>query len=58
MGVPQDLLLADVLEIVPLYRLNVSFSLEMQYLDEIAEHFFNVPRRNGMQGMFGDFMKV
>jgi len=34
------------------------FSLEMQYLDEIAERFYNVPRRDGMQGMLGDFMKV
>ena len=30
----------------------------MQYLDEIAERFYNVQRRNGMQGMLGDFMKV
>lgn len=29
-----------------------------EYLDEIAERFYNVPRRNGMQGMLGDFMKM
>ncbi|KAG0583585.1 hypothetical protein KC19_3G147300 [Ceratodon purpureus] len=32
-------------------------SLE-EYLDEVAERFYNVQRRNGMQGMLGDFMKV
>lgn len=42
-----------------LYYFRISFKLlEMQYLDEIAERFYNVPRRNGMQGMLGDFMKV
>ncbi|KAG0623105.1 hypothetical protein M758_3G148600 [Ceratodon purpureus] len=32
-------------------------SLE-EYLDEVAERFYNVQRRNGMQGMLGDFMKM
>lgn len=29
-----------------------------EYLDEIAERFYNVQRKNGMQGMIGDFMKM
>jgi len=29
-----------------------------EYLDEIGERFYNQPRRGGMQGMLGDFMKM
>lgn len=34
------------------------WAIEWQYLDEIGERFYNQPRRGGMQGMLGDFMKV
>lgn len=30
----------------------------VQLLDEIAERFFGVKRRNPLQGMFGDIFKV
>lgn len=29
-----------------------------EYLNEIGERFYNLQRRNGMQGILGDFMKV
>lgn len=30
----------------------------VQFLDEIAERFYGVQRKNPMQGMFGDIFKV
>lgn len=29
-----------------------------EYLNEIGERFYNLQRRNGMQGILGDFMKM
>lgn len=34
------------------------FSIFLQLLDEIAEKFYGVRRRNPLQGIFGDFLKV
>jgi len=53
----------DALPLFRMLRQKYKPSLERdpsldEYLDEIAERFYNVPRRDGMQGMLGDFMKM
>uniref|UniRef100_A0A2P2LTT0 Golgi to ER traffic protein 4 homolog isoform X2 n=1 Tax=Rhizophora mucronata TaxID=61149 RepID=A0A2P2LTT0_RHIMU len=43
------------MELFPLMSFNMSM---VQLLDEIAEKFYGVQRRNPLQGMFGDIFKV
>ncbi|KAL2623427.1 hypothetical protein R1flu_003632 [Riccia fluitans] len=53
----------DALPLFRMLRQNYKPSLDRdptfeEYLDEIAERFFNVRRKSGIQGMLGDIMKM
>ncbi|BBM98369.1 golgi to ER traffic protein 4 [Marchantia polymorpha subsp. ruderalis] len=53
----------DALPLFRMLRQNYKLSIERdptfdEYLDDIAERFFNVRRKTGIQGMLGDIMKM